>query len=157
MLGVTIACLVKELSIVSVNLFTNNSVGVAENLQLFWGNVANDADSKAGTWEWLPVDKVLWQTKRDAQCTNLILEEVVQRLNQVKMNALWEWNQVVVALDGCSLAAGLASTRLNNVRVDGALCQELNAVQLLGLVKEDLPELGANQTTLHLWLGNASQ
>ena len=63
----------------------------------------------------------------------------------------------MVALDGCSFAAGLTSTRLNNVRVDGALCQELNAVQLLSLVKEDLPELGTNQATLHLWLGNASQ
>ena len=73
------------------------------------------------------------------------------------MNALWEWNQVVVALDGCSLAACLTSARLNNVRIDGALCQELNAVQLLGLVKEDLPELGTNQAALHLWLGNASQ
>ena len=99
MLGVTIACLVKELSIVGINLFTDNSVGVAENLQLFWGNVANDADSKARTWEWLPVDKVLWQTKRNAQRTDLVLEEVVQRLNQVKVNALWEWNQVVVALE----------------------------------------------------------
>ena len=104
----------------------------------------------------MPVDKVLWQTKRNAQRTDLVLEEVVQRLNQVKVNALWEWNQVVVALDSCSFAAGLTSARLNNVRVDGALCQELNAVQLLSLVKEDLPELGTNQAALHLWLGNAS-
>ena len=73
------------------------------------------------------------------------------------MNAFWEWNQVVVALDGCSLAACLTSAGLNNVRVDSALCQELNAVQLLGFVKEDLPELGTNQAALHLWLGNASQ
>ena len=128
MLGVTIACLVKELSIVGINLFADNSVCVAENLELFWGNGANDADSKARTWEWLPVDKVLRQTKRDAQRANLVLKEMIQRLNQVKVNALWEWNQVVVALDGCSFAAGLTSTRLNNVRIDGTLCQELNAV-----------------------------
>ena len=105
----------------------------------------------------MPVDKVLWQAKRNAQRTDLILEEVIQGLNQVKVNALGEWNQVVVALDSCRLAAGLTSTRLNNVRVDGALRQELNAVQLLGLVKEDLPELSANQATLHLWLSNAGQ
>ena len=110
MLGVTIACLVKELGIVSVNLFTDNSVGVAEDLKLFWGNVANDADSKTRTWEWLPVDKVIWQAERNTQRTDLILEEVIQGLNQIKVNALWEWNQVVVALDGCSLAARLAST-----------------------------------------------
>ena len=156
MLRITIACLVKELSIVGVNLFSDNSVGVAENLQLFWGNVANDTNSKARTWERLSVDKVLWQAKRDAQRADLVLEEVIQRLNQVKVNAFWEWNQVVVAFDGCRLAAGLTSAGLNNVRVDGALCQELNAVQLLSLVKEDLPELGTNQATLHLWLGNAS-
>ena len=105
----------------------------------------------------MPVDKVLWQTKRDAQRADLVLEEVVQWLNQVKVNALWKWNQVVVALNGCSLAACLTSAGLNNVRINGALCQELNAVQILSLVKEDLPELGTNQATLHLWLGNASQ
>ncbi len=124
MLGVTIACLVKELSIVGINLFTDNSVGVAENLQLFWSNIANDADSKSRTWEWLPVDKILWQAKRNAQRADLVLEKVIQWLNQVKVNALWEWNQVVVALDSCSFAARLASARLNNVRVNGTLCQE---------------------------------
>ena len=83
MLGVTIACLVKELSIIGVNLFADNSVCIAENLQFFWGNVANDADSKARTWERLSVDKVFWQTKRNAQRTDLILEEVIQSSPQL--------------------------------------------------------------------------
>ncbi len=37
-------------------LFSDNSVSIAKNLQLFWGNVANDADSKARTWEKLPYE-----------------------------------------------------------------------------------------------------
>ena len=63
----------------------------------------------------------------------------------------------MVALDGCRFAAGLACAGLNDVRVDGALCKHLHVADLLGLVEEYLPELGANETALLLGVCHAGE
>lgn len=61
------------------------------------------------------------QAKRQTKRANLVLKEVVERLDKVEVHALGERDQVVMALDGGRLAARLASAGLDDVGVDGAL------------------------------------
>ncbi len=77
------------------------------------------------------------------------------------MHALGERDQVVVALDGGRLAARLASARLDDVGIDGALSQVLDrlaiGLKLLRHGKELFPELRADDAALLLGLGHTSQ
>ena len=63
----------------------------------------------------------------------------------------------MVALDRGGLAAGLASAGLDDVRVDGALGQVLDPVELLGDGEELLPELRADAAALLLRVRHAGQ
>ena len=60
----------------------------------------------------------------------------------------------MVALDDGGLAA---QTALDDVGIDGALCQEIHLADLLGLFLEDTDELLADDLALALRLGNACQ
>ena len=55
------------------------------------------------------------QTERQTKRADLVLKEVVERLNKVEVHALGERDQIVMALDGSRLAARLASAGLNDV------------------------------------------
>ena len=57
------------------------------------------------------------QAKRQAKRADLVLKEVIERLDKIKAHALGERNQIVVALDGRGLAARLACTGLDDVGV----------------------------------------
>lgn len=72
---------------------------------------------------------VIGQPQRRTERTHLVLEEVIERLDQVKMHAIGEGDRrVVVALDGARLATGLARTALDDVGIDRALCIETSRV-----------------------------
>ena len=104
---------------------------------------------------------VIRQPERRAQCAHLVLEEVVKRLDQIEMYAVGEGNQVVMALDGRGLAAGLARAALDDVGVDGALRQVLHRPAALGQLLRDgeelLPELRADDAALLLRLHDVGQ
>ena len=104
---------------------------------------------------------VVGQPQRRAQRTHLVLEEVVERLDQIEMHAVGEGDQVVVALDGRGLAAGLARAALDDVGVDGALRQVLHRPAALGQLLRDgeelLPELRADDAALLLRLHDVGQ
>lgn len=101
------------------------------------------------------------QAERQTKRADLVLKEVVERLDEVEVHALGERDQVVVALDGGRLAARLASAGLDDVGVDGALSQILDrlaiALELLGDREELFPELRADDAALLLRLGHAGQ
>lgn len=61
----------------------------------------------------------------------------------------------MVALNGGSLAACLASATFNNVRINSSLSQELHTVQILCNSKEFFPELGTNNLALLFRISNA--
>ena len=102
---------------------------------------------------------VVGQPERCAQCAHFVFEEVVERLNQVEMHPVGEGDEVVVALDGRGLAAGLARSALDNVGIDGALRQIRHrlpvAFELLGNGEEFLPKLRADDAALLFRLGHA--
>ena len=93
-------------------LLAHNGVGVFQNLKLLRIHRANDADSKTRAGERLTEHDVLRQPQRQTQLTHLVLKEVIQGLNEIKVHALREGNEVMVALDGRRLTARLARTAL---------------------------------------------
>mgnify|MGYP007041217938 CR=1 FL=1 len=101
------------------------------------------------------------QAQRQTKRADLVLKEVVERLNKVEVHALGERDQVVMALDGGRLAARLASAGLDDVGVDGALSQVLDrlaiGLELLRHGEELFPELGTDDAALLLGLGHAGQ
>lgn len=76
--------------IVSIQLFANDSISILQNLKLLRAYRTNDTDCQARSWERLTVNNMIRQAKRSTQCANLILKEVIQRLNQIKVNAFRE-------------------------------------------------------------------
>ena len=55
------------------------------------------------------------QAQRQTKRADLVLKEVIKRLNEVEVYTLGERDQVVMALDGGRLAACLASAGLDDV------------------------------------------
>ena len=160
-LGVALAGLLEEALVVGVKLLAHDGVGALQDLQLLLVHRTDDADGQAGAGERLAEDDVLGQAKGQTQRADLVLEEVVKRLDEVKAHALGEGDEVVMALDGGRLATRLARAGLDDVRVDGALGQELHrlaiGLQLLGNGEELLPELRADDAALLLGLGHAGE
>ena len=60
-------------------------------------HVADDADGQTRPREGLAVHDVVGQPERGAQRAHLVLEEVVERLDQIEMHALGERNQIMMA------------------------------------------------------------
>ena len=99
--------------VVRIQLLADDSISLLQHVQLVAGHGADDANGQARAGEGLTVHDVVGQPQCRAQRAHLVLEEVIQRLNQVKVHTLRKRNQVVVALDGGRLAAGLARAALD--------------------------------------------
>ena len=126
--------------------------------ELLGAHRADDADGQARARERLTEHDVLRQAQRQTELADLILEEVVKRLDQIEVHAIGERDEVVMALDGGRLAARLARATLDDVRVDGALGQVLHRsailLELLGHGEELVPELRADDAALLLGVGH---
>ena len=109
--------------VVGVELLAHDSVSVLEDLELLLVDRADDADGKTRARERLAEHDVTRQSERQTKRADLVLKEVVERLNKVEVHALGERDQVVMALDSGRLAARLASAGLDDVGVDSALSQ----------------------------------
>ena len=91
-----------------------------------------------------------------AHLADLVLEELAQRLHQVHLEVVGEAPHVVVALDHGGVAA-VGRHGLDDVRVEGALAQEVRVAEALGLVAEDLDELVADDLALALGVRDAGE
>ena len=125
-----------------------DGVGILDDSDLFGGHIADDADGQARAGEWLTGDQVLGQAQLAASLTDLVLEQVAQRLdNLLEVHIIRQAADVVVALDGRALAAEAA---LDHVGIDGALGQEVHGADLLGFILEHADELLADDLALAL-------
>src|SRR5690554_1271780 len=93
------------------------------------------------------------QAERHAQLANFVLEQFAQRLQQLKVKRIGQAADVVVRLDGDSLA-GFRAGRFNDVRVDGALRQPSRVWQLAGFGLEYFHEFAAYDLALGLRVGH---
>ncbi|RMO84521.1 Cytosine deaminase [Pseudomonas syringae pv. maculicola] len=104
----------------------------------------------------MAVDHVVRQAEFEAQTADFVLEQLAQGLDQLEVHFFRQAAHVVVRLDDVSLAAFRAS-RLDHVRVDGALRQVLDVVQLAGFGIEHVDEGAADDLALFLWIALAFQ
>ncbi|MNN08968.1 hypothetical protein D3C81_1218370 [compost metagenome] len=104
----------------------------------------------------MAVDHVVRQAQLQADLAHFVLEQFTQRLDQLEVHFLRQATDVVVRLDHVGLAA-LGAGRLDHVRVDGALGEELDVVQLAGFGIEDVDEGAADDLALLLRVGFAFQ
>ena len=136
------------------DLVPEDEIGLAEGVGLLFGDLADDADGKAGTGEGLAGHQVLGQAQLPAQLADLVLEQQTQGLNDLlKVHIVRQAAHVVVALDD----SGIAGAGFNHVGIDGALGQEVHGANLFGFFFKDADELLANDLALALRLADAGQ
>ena len=91
----------------------------------------------------MTVDHCLRQTQLNTQLAHFILEQLLERLNQLKLHVFRQATDIMMRLDHPCLAV-LDGDRLDNVRVDGALCQKVDAFQFGGFLIEHFDKGTAN-------------
>ena len=137
------------------DLLAPDGVGILYDGNLFGSHFTDDADAQTRAGEGLAADQILGQTQLTASLTDFVLEQVAQRLHQLlEVHGVGQTADIVVALDDGGLTA---QTTLDHVGVDGALCEEIDLADLLGLLFEDADELLADDLALALRLGDTGQ
>ena len=119
-------------------------------------DLADDPDREAGAGERLAQDHRLGQAQLEADLADLVLEQVAQRLDQLEPQVGRQPADVVVGLDLLG-GLGLRGGRLDDVRVERALGQEVDPPELGGLLLEDPDELVADDLALLLRVLDAGQ
>ena len=98
---------------------------------------------------------MLRDTKLQSYLTDLILEQVAQRLDDLlEIYIVGQTAYVVVGLDHCGFAA---QSTLYHVGINGSLYQEIHGTDLLRLFLEYTDELFADDLSLMLRLGYSGQ
>ena len=77
-------------------LFEEDGVGLAEDLEPLGGDLAQAADGQAGAGERVPPDQALGQAQLQAQPADLVLEQVAERLDQLEAQLGGQAADVVV-------------------------------------------------------------
>ena len=113
------------------DLFAIDGVGIAENVELFFGDLAHDADGEAWAWEWLAPNEIIGEAELEPELEHFIFEEHAQRFDEpFEIDNCWQTADVVVALDdGC-----VAAATLDDVWIDGTLCEIIDSTDLLAFV-----------------------
>ena len=130
-------------------LLAEDGVGLTHGGETVAGDRADAPDAEAGAGERLTPHHAVRQTERLADLTDLVLEEVLHRLNKLKAELFGQTADVVVGLD--------ALVALDDVGVDRALAEEVDALELGGLFFKDVDELLADDLALALGLRNARE
>ena len=129
-------------------LFAQDGVGFPHSLEAVARDGAEAAHAQAGAGERLTVDHRIRQAQRRADDAHFVLEQQAQRLHQLKLQIVRQAADVVVGLDAVAL---------EDVRVNGALGQELDVLLLAGFLLEHTDELGADDLALALRLLHTGQ
>ena len=136
------------------NLIAEDEICFAQDVQLFFGDFANDADGKTRTRERLAVDQIIRQTQLSAQCADLVLEQQAQRLDDfLEVDIVRQTTDIVVRFDDSSITGA----GFYNVGIDGALCKEVDLANLFGFFLKYADELLADDFAFSFRLADASQ
>ena len=133
-----------------------DGVGLAQDGELLLGDLAGNADGKAGAREGMAVDEGVRQAELAAERAHLVLEQLAQRLDQLELHALGQAADIVMRLDGGRRAAGRRHA-LDHVGIERALRQEIDLADLLGLLVEHVDEQLADGLALGLGIGDAGE
>mgnify|MGYP001411570002 CR=1 FL=1 len=140
----------------TVKLFQENGVGAAQDIGIFLFHFTENTHAQTRPRERVAVDHVVGQAQFQADLAHFVLEQFTQRLDQFKGHVFRQAAHVVVRLDHVRLA-GLGTSRLDHVGVDGALGEEFHILELGRLGIEHLDKGAANDLTLLFRVGDAGQ
>ena len=106
------------------------------------GDCTGASYAKSGTGEGLTVNHLAGKTQCGTYYADLVLVEILNGFNEFKIEFRGKTANVVVSLD--------ALFTLKDVRIDGTLCEESDAVKLCSFFSENLDELFSDDVTLLL-------
>src|SRR4029077_16729877 len=115
------------------------------------------ADRQPRPGEWLPVNHLLRHPQLETDRAHLVLEQVAQRLNQLEAEARRQTADVVMGLD---LGGGRGHVRrrgLDDVWVEGALGEEVDAAEARRLGFEHRYELASDDSPFLLRIDDSAQ
>ena len=127
---------------------TEYSVRLTNSFKSVTSDSAKTANTKTGTGERLTIYHIIRQTESFSDSSYFILEQKLERLNKLKLQILGKSAYIVVSL---------YAVALDDVGVNCALSQELNAVLLARLFLKYADKLGADDFSLFFGLGNACE
>ncbi len=107
---------------------------------------AENPDREARSWKRLPDEELAIEAEVSAHGSHFVLEKLAQRLDQREAHALGQAANVMMALDHRRRPAD--GDRLDHVRIQGPLCQIVEAPELVRLGLEDIDKRRADDLAL---------
>ena len=136
-----------------VELLAEDCVRFTHGLEALAGDRAEAADPEPGAGEGLAVDHAVGQAERGAAGAHLVLEELAQRFDKLEREVVGQAADVVVGFDHLG---GLGAA-LDDVGIDGALREEIDPLELAGLLLEDADKLRADDLAFLFRVRDARQ
>ena len=128
-------------------LFTKDGIRLSDCFESVSGDCAGASYAESGTRERLTVDHLVGKAQSGTDYTDLVLVEILDGFYELEIEFRRKTADVVVSLD--------TLLTLEDVRIDGALCEECNAVELCRFFSKDLDELFADDVALLLGIRNS--
>ena len=148
------ACQIVVVEAGLADLVDIDGVGVAQDVELFPGDVAGAADGEARARERVAADENSGRPSSRPSTRTSSLNSSRKRLDQLHVHALGQATDIVVRLDGDRWATGEGDA-LDHIGVERALRQEIRAAELLCFRFEHLDEQAADGLALDFGVGNA--
>ena len=140
---------------IAPHFFGDNRIGQPQESQALGCHLTEDPDGKAGPGERLAHDKFLVEPEFPADNAHFVLEQLAKRLHQLHPHPRRQPADIVMAFDHGRLTHD--RDRLNHVRVQRPLRQEIDLAQLRRFRLEHVDERGADDFALRLRIDDASQ
>ena len=140
--------------VVRAEFLDEDIVGELQQLGKLAPDLAEDAHAEPRARERMPVHHLARETELHADLPDLVLEQLAQRFDELHAHRLGQSTDVVVGLDDVCLA-GRRPRGLDDVRINRALREPLDAFEAMRLFVEDLDELAADNLALLFRVGHA--
>ena len=132
------------------DFLTVDIIGILNDVDFFFGNFANDTDSKARAREWLTAYKVFRDAEFAARITDFIFEEKAQRFNDFfEIDIIRESAHIMVGFDHC----GFAKAGLDDIRINRTLDKEIYSADFFRFFFKHTDEFLTDNLTFRFRLG----
>ena len=146
-----------------IDLVEEDLVAQTQGVEALAGYLAEDAHGEAWAWEGVAPDDFFGQAEDLAEFAYFVLEEVSEWFDELEAEVFGQAADVVVEFDA-GAGACVAVAALDDVGVEGALCEELDGAgaasvvdDLCGVLVEDLDEAVADAFAFFLRVGDAGE
>jgi len=135
-----------------VEFFTQDCICFTQCVQAVAGDGTEATDTETGAGERLTVNHSMRQAECLTDDTDFVLEQQLDRLDELHSHFFGQTADVVVGLD-CLFAFSLFDA-FEDIGINGALCKEADAVEFGGFFVENLDEFGTDDLSLLFGIGD---